>query len=372
MRISRLIALFLLGAPAALAQTAERPRSTMPSVPSMPTTGLDFSAIDEFWRVVDVLTRDADPTDAQWQALLATPGYQLAQMAVGPVVKEDLELAFRPSRRQAFDSLTRLPNDRAGRLTHLVRAVSLRAQLGAFRDSLTRAAPIAEAVRTAARFLPPGATNRGDPPLVAFAIFRNDGYSLGPGVVVDLLNAYESNLVLFLGHEFHHTYVGRMQEAALGSAPRGDDAADRALRGAIAALRNEGIADLVDKPYPLTWPNPVRAAYVKRYNDEYAKTPETLRQLDSLLEAVADDSTQMNAAGQRARTLLWSNSHPAGAYVARTVYDQFGIDSLYPAESNPAALLRTYTAAVQARGNPPPFTPKAWRVIESFERRYWR
>jgi hypothetical protein len=115
----------------------------------------------------------------------------------------------------------------------------------------------------------------------------------------------------------------------------------------------------------------VRAGYVKRYNDEYAKTPETLRQLDSLLQVVADDSTQLAAAGARARTLLWSNSHANGAYIARTIYERFGVDSLYPAITNPAALLRTYTSAERSRGNPPPFTPKAWRVIESFERRYW-
>lgn len=338
----------------------------------MPTSGLDFTAIDEFWRAVDLLQKDVEPSDSQWQALLATPGYRLAQMAIGPVAKEDLELAFKPSRRAAFDSLTKLTNDRATRLTHLVRAASLRPQLNAFRDSLSRSAPVAEAVRTAAKFLPPGATNVGDPPFVAFAIFRNDGYSLGPGVIVDLLNAYEANLVLFLGHEFHHTYVGRAQEAALGPAVRIDNPDDRALRGAIQALRNEGIADLVDKPYPLTWPNPVRAAYVKKYNEEYAKTPETLRQLDSLLQVVADDSTQLTAAGTRARALLWSNSHANGAYIARTIYERFGVDSLYPAVTNPAALLRTYTAAEKARGNAPPFSAKAWRVIEGFERRYWR
>jgi hypothetical protein len=341
------------------------------SEPPLPPTGLDFTAIDAFWPVVDLLRKDVEPSDAQWKALRATPGYRLARLALGDVLDEDLELAFRPSRHTAFDSLTKLQNDRASRLTHLVRAASLRPQLDAFRDSLTRSAPIAEALKTAATFLPPGAINTGDPPLVAFAIFRNDGYSLGPGVVVDLLNAYEANLVLFLGHEFHHTYVGRAQEAALGPASRPDNPNDRALRGAIQALRNEGIADLVDKPYPLTWSNPVRAGYVKRYNDEYAKTPETLRQLDSLLQVVADDSTQLAAAGARARTLLWSNSHANGAYIARTIYERFGVDSLYPAITNPAALLRTYTSAERSRGNPPPFTPKAWRVIESFERRYW-
>jgi len=367
MRTTRLIALLFAIATNVGAQASAPPE------PPLPTTGLDFTAIDEFWRVVDILKTDAEPSDAQWQVLLGTPGYRLAQIVLGPVEREDIELAFKPSRRAAFDSLTKLSNDRATRLTHLVRAASLRPQLNAFRDSLMHSAPVAEAVREAQKYLPPGATSVGDPPFVAFAIFRNDGYSLGPpGVVIDLLNAYESNLVLFLAHEFHHTYVARLSDAALGSATRPDNPDDRALRSSIQALRNEGIADLVDKPYPLAWPNPIRAAYVKRYNDEYAKTPATLRQLDSLLEVVADDSTKLTEAGTRARSLLWSNSHANGAYMARTIVETFEVDSLYPGITNPAAFLRTYVAAERKRGNPAPFTTKGWQVIEGFERRYWR
>jgi len=339
------------------------------SEPPMPTTGLDFSAVDQFWRMVDVLTTDAEPSEEQWRTLLTTPGYRLAQIALGEVAREDLELAFRPSRRAAFDSLTKLTNDRASRLKHLVRAASLRPQLTAFRDSLTRSAPILEAVSVAAKFLPPGATNVGEPPLVAVALFRNDGYSLGPGVIIDLLNAYEANLVLFLAHEFHHTYVGRAGSTTL---PSSGDSTGRMLRAALTGLRNEGIADLIDKPYPLTWSNPVRATYVKRYNEEYARTPTTLRELDSLLAVVADDSTQMAAVGRRARTLLWSNGHANGAYIARQIYERFGVDSLFPAVANPAAFFRTYAAVERARGNAVPFSPGAMRVIESLERRYWR
>jgi hypothetical protein len=36
-----------------------------------------------------------------------------------------------------------------------------------------------------------------------------------------------------------------------------------------------------DKPYPLAWTSPAQAAYAKRYNDEYARTPITLRAVDS-------------------------------------------------------------------------------------------
>jgi hypothetical protein len=339
----------------------------------LPTVGLDFASVDAFWRLVDVLRTDADPSDAEWRAALSTPGYRLARIAIGDVMREDLELAIKPSHRARFDSLTRLTNDRASRLKHLARAATLRPQLTAFQDSLSRFAPVVEAVAIAARWLPPGATNAGDPPLVAFALFRGDGYSLGPGVIVDLLHASESTLTLFLAHEFHHTYVARLQPVVpVAPNDHTDRAAEFGLRAAIQALRSEGIADLIDKPYPLVSENPVRSAYVRRYNEEYAKTPATLRVLDSLLVVVANDSTQMPAVAQHARRLLWSNSHANGAYIARAIYDHFGVDSLFPAVTNPIALLRTYTAVERARHNAAPFSPTAWRVLETFERRYWR
>jgi hypothetical protein len=57
--------------------------------------------------------------------------------------------------------------------------------------------------------------------------------------------------------------------------------------------------------------------------------------------------------------------------MARTILETVGIDSLVPAVSNPAALSRTFAAAERARGNGPPLSPKAKRVIERLERRYW-
>jgi hypothetical protein len=360
-RLFSYIGLILL----ALATARLGAQGSATSEPPMPATGLDFSGVDQFWRVVDILSKDSEPSGAQWQALLGTPGYRLAQIAIGKVVREDLEFAFKPSRRAVFDSLIALPTERAFRLKHLARAPQLRPQLDAFRDSVSRSAPIAEAIRTAQRFLPPGATSVGEPPLVAFAVFRDDGYSLGPGVIVDLIHAYESNLVLFLAHEFHHAYLSLAQAKTMPDRSGQPDRPNEfPLRSAIQALRNEGLADLIDKPYPLTTTNPVRAAYVTRYNDEYAKTPATLHQIDSLLVAIAGDSTQLAPAGQRVRTLLWSNAHPNGAYVARTIYEQFGVDSLFPAVTSPVAMLRTYAAAERMRGNPSPFSPPAWRVLE--------
>ena len=332
------------------------------------TPGHDFSGVDRFWQIVDILARDAEPSAAQWRALLQSPGYRLAETNLGPVMRQDMEIAFRPSRRAEFERLTTDSSDRALRLEHLAAALRGRAALVAFRDSLARGSPIVDAVRRAAQLLPPGATAHGEPPLVAFAIFKDDAYSLPQGVAIDLLYARRVPLLLILAHEFHHTYVNRLNKPV----PPGPPAADAALRDALYNVRNEGIADQIDKPYPFSSPIPAMASYVARYNAEYARTPVTLQQFDSLLSAIADDRRKMDELGMTAQMLLWSNGHPNGAYMAREIIETFGVDSLFPGVADPAAFFRTYAAAEIVHGRPAPFSRKTWEVIEALESRYWR
>lgn len=334
--------------------------------PPLPGTGVDFTAIDRFWAIADVLSNDRSPSEAQWRTLLETPGYRLARRAIGDVVRRDLELTFRPSLRVEFDSLSKLSDDRASRLRHLARAASLRPQLRSFQDSLRRLDIAGAAVAAAIPFLPPGATEVGDPPLVAFALFRYDGYSVRGGVVLDLLKAYESDFALFLGHEFHHTYLRRVGPPPVPSAPD-----HTALREALEHLRSEGIADLIDKPYPFLPTSPALEAYVRRYNEEYARTPMVIVELDSLLAIAAVDSTQIEPVGRRARSLLWNSGHAHGAYMARQILSTFGADSLFAGVVNPAAFLRTFAAAEVHIGRANPWSSRAVELIQAFERRYW-
>jgi hypothetical protein len=331
-------------------------------------SAIDFTAVDEFWRVQGLLSADQEPSTEQWQLLLGTPGYRLARRVYGDELQEDLRLAFRPSRRSAFDSVTHLGRDRGLRLLHLQAAASRRSQLEVFRDSIVHSALRAHAVDIASRFLPPGATDRGEPPIVVFAIFANDGYAFSDGILVDLLHASQSDLTLFLAHEFHHMYVDRL-------APRHVDgngrSPDRDLRTAFENLRKEGIADLIDKPYPVTFSNRALAAYTQKYNEEYARTPTTLAIVDSLLRGAADDTLAMTEAGKRVKSLLWSGGHANGAYMAREILEMFGVDSLFPAATNPAAFIRAFDSAEAVRGRAPVFSTKAMQVLEMLERRYW-
>ncbi|HYK09294.1 MAG TPA: DUF5700 domain-containing putative Zn-dependent protease [Gemmatimonadales bacterium] len=339
---------------------------------ALPATGIDFSGVDEFWVVGGILERDAEPSERDWQTLFSTPGYRLAFKNLGSTLRDNIDLALRPSRHAEFLRAVARRDDRGLALEHIALAWTRRAELEAYRDSLAHGTPIADALALAARYLPPGATKNGPPPLVTFAIFKDDGYSFPQGVVVDLLYARVlaeggTPLTRDLAHEFHHSFVNRMAGPA-SSAP-GPDAE---LRDALYNLRNEGLADQIDKAYPFHSPDPGLAQYAAQYNMEYARTPEVIQDLDSMLSVMARDSGAARATAMQASMLFWSNGHPNGAYIAREILETFGVDSLYPAARSPAAFLRTFQWAERRHGRKDPFSKKAWGVLDGLEGRYWR
>ena len=73
---------------------------------------------------------------------------------------------------------------------------------------------------------------------------------------------------------------------------------------ALASLRTEGIADLVDRTYPLVATSPALDRYVRRYNEVYERTPSILQGLDSLLVVASEKPEEMPTVGQRARSLF--------------------------------------------------------------------
>jgi len=339
------------------------------SLPPLPVTGLDFSGVDQFWRIADILTKDVEPTDAQWRSLFSSAGYRIA-MRVVSTTKSDLEIALRPSKRALFDSLlSRMTHTDSSKLRHLAAAVTHRAELARYRDSVAGALPVQQAIVLASRFLPPHATDGEAPPLVAFALFAPDAYSVGQqALVIDLDHLYlGGGLTELLAHEFHHSYVARLSK---GRFPASDDPSVALLR-ALASARNEGIADLIDKPHPFSVrPGSELEFYAKNYNEGYARTPQVIHSIDSALVVAADDSIKLRDVGRRVRQLLPAGGHFNGAYMAREIYETFGVDSLYPAESNLFAFWRTYAEAEAKRGNPPPYSPKAVALLGALERKY--
>jgi hypothetical protein len=336
-----------------------------PNLPPLPTTGIDLSAIDHFWRLVDTLDKGAVPSESQWQALLGSPGYRLASTnAAG--LRRALQIALTPALRGTFDSLTARLTDQSIMLQHIARAKTQRAALNRLRDTLNLTRAIQRATVEAAKFLPAGVTSGREPPFVAVAIFTTDGYAGPAGVIVDLLVILENGLDGLLAHEFHHMYMAGLDRLRRPA----NTSDDFQLISAISSLRSEGIADMIDKPQPMPAASGLLGMMAERYNMEYARAAEVIQRVDSLLSVARDQPGNMRAVGAAVRGSLTMNSHPHGAYMARTIQQTFGVDSLFPGLANPFAFIRTFAAAERSRGRPAPFSPKSVALLDSLEKVY--
>jgi hypothetical protein len=335
-------------------------------LPPMPPTGVDWSAIDQFWMAVDTLSRGIEPSFAQWRALMITPGYRIAAISY-PTIARAIDIALRPSRRAERDSVLRRSSLDSAVVAHVLVAAASREELVRFRTALEPAVrdTIAYAVKNTSRFLPPNSVDHA-PPLVTFAIFASDGFSQEPGIVLDLYHARENGFADFLSHEFHHSFASKLDRTTAGPG-----AADGRLFHAIRQLKNEGIPDMLDKAaHPLVT-SPGMRWYADSYNAAYDKTPATLKVLDSLLVA-GSDSAKMVDAGNRAQGLLVYGSHPNGAYMAHTILDAFGRDSLIATIPSVFAFIRMYESAEAKRGNPSPFSAAGHAALSAMESRHMK
>ena len=336
-------------------------------LPALPTTGVELSALDQFWTVTDLLRADVEPTSGQWRALLTTPTYRMV-LTQNPNFRQHMSLAFKPSRRAERDSVVKNRANGAGTIAHLDRALAAREDIDRIRLALekTLVDSVALAVRSAARLLPAGTTEKRPKPFIALGIYTYDGYAQGNGMILDALFVRENGLTDLMAHEFHHMYAGdfsRMSRAGIG-------AGDAPIIGVFWSLRNEGIADMVDKPYPLTVRSEAMASYAKGYNETYEKTPAVLRSIDSLIVGAIGDSAKLVAAAQQARTLIPWNGHPNGAYMARSIKDTFGVDSLFPALASPFAFVRVFRAAEAKKGNASAFSAPTIAWLDAMEKKY--
>jgi hypothetical protein len=342
------------------------------SVSTLPPTGVDFSGVDAFYRIAGIITKGGEPSLELWQELFETPGYQLVSQQ-NPVIRQAFMTALSPSHKGERDAILATDSDAALSVRHLMRAWEMRQQVLVTRDVLARTIrdSVAKSLARAEAFLPNGYATRDPPPFVAFAVFGYDGYSVDGGVLLDPLYVREQGLVGLLAHEFHHAFTATLDRTIrpqFGEQPP----PDASLVMPLIHLRNEGIADLIDKTYPLPAQAGPLAWYSVRYNDFYARSPQILKSIDSMLAVISVDPQQTLPSAIKVSNLLWSNSHPTGAYMARTIYETFGTDSLLPGLTNPFAFLRAFSSAEVRRGRPPTWSRQSLDVIADMERRYVR
>ncbi len=334
-----------------------------------PNPGFDFSGLDRFWEVVEILEADLYPFPDVWDSLFATPGYAALTESefTREFFKEHFQTAFMPSKALMLGQKLKEGTDPY--LRHLNRVKYIRNVIKAQQQWLAVAPMTREAQRAVRQYLPERVLRNYPPPPIAFVIFANDTRGYSP-VVVDILYSLdqEEYLSLRIGHEAHHYYRNKL----LTFDPAQVRSQDRDVVWVLNQIQAEGLADRVDRRVLYFQEgyleNMPEAQYFKAM---VARAPAALDSLNNLLNLMADRRRNYADLGRRMRELLPMEGHAVGYYMTSIILSRFGNQELVERIGNPFAFFQLYhLAAIMPESTSPKFSSKAIAFITELEKRY--
>ncbi|MBC7896473.1 MAG: hypothetical protein H7066_13745 [Cytophagaceae bacterium] len=337
----------------------------------------DWSGVDAFWRIHDVLVAGAEPTAAQWTALFATPGYALLEERErrGAALRRAFRLAYKPSLRDSLEAEGRTTSWIAMVLPHLAEVSRQRTAIDAFFQQVTATKTLDSGAVLAQAWLPAGTTANLAAPEVSWAVFRDArGY---PRIVLDPLYVMRHGAAHeLLGHELHHNYRNRIAR------PMKSFGSDL-LPWALVNVEVEGIAGLVDKRPAIElddaglrkrYPDGSSGAeYFRAYPKVYADSPRWLRFADSMLVVIAatPDSAQRAAKGRHLHGALPDNGRAMGSWMSEAILATLGRERLLSVVGDAFGFWLAYDeAARRAPSQYPTLSPAALAVIREVRSKY--
>ena len=372
-----------LGA-ALLAGLATGCRSAPPESPGPPEPTQPFfvaDGIDVFYRTVDLLIRDEEPTQLVWDELFDAPGYaQLDEVENRSAsVPGLMELVYRPSRRDELEA-RRGTDDAVARfvIPNLEIALDVRDEIDDVVRTLEEPEAIEEILANAARYLPEGSVDPADLPTLYLVVIDGDSKAFRSGIVLDVVGLaltgteYAKRLI---AHEFHHHYRRRLDRVAF------DDVDEQVLPlvRLMERAETEGIADLIDKRDLVTDPaglppsqtaHPLFAWMWDAYLGLHASAPEHLVELNALLEAYGEGRLDAERATTLERQASRISARAFGVFVADAVDQELGRERVASCVGDPFALFLAYAEAAQTRPSLPGFSTLAQDVLRQLQADY--
>ena len=94
-------------------------------------TNLDFSAIDEFWKITSTLTNNIEPKEKDWNTLFSSPGYSTLTESEFSVVyfKNYFRLAYMPQKSDSLKEELKKSHWRIQYLNHMTKVLSKKEEI---------------------------------------------------------------------------------------------------------------------------------------------------------------------------------------------------------------------------------------------------
>ncbi|MFH1194457.1 MAG: DUF5700 domain-containing putative Zn-dependent protease [bacterium] len=326
---------------------------------------LDFSAIEKFWEVVDILESDKEPSAKLWDELFNTPGYKtLIQSEFRKeYFIEKFTLVFKPSERKKLEVAIKTGID-FYHLDHFVKVKERRKELSVQVSKLKARKINEDVLNRTLNYLPQKST--GELPPVAFVIFENNGRGSDP-IIVDLLATIIWDYTSFLAHEYHHWFRNRQLKFDLTKVSK----EETDLINALQQLEAEGIADQVDKKRWFTEPSTAYSQDARNFISLVSMSPEVIKQIDAILNSVYRNSTNLKTAGMQLRIAIPGGGHTTGYFMASLISEQLGRSELVRCVGNPFKFLILYNNAAKLGGyNYPQFSNETMQYLYALEKKF--
>jgi len=328
---------------------------------------MDMSAMKFVWQIIEKLESDFYPTEKEWDELFSTPGYKALGDWNNKNIRENFELVFLPSKKEQLAKALNTNNYWWKRdLKHLISVKTQQTGLKKYQEKLDVEKILRKSLERAEVYLIKGITKRYPPPPVQFVIFSPDARSMGGSIIFDLkftMDATEDDFINTLAHEAHHHYSNFMSQHFRYP---DEKSSYEPIISTLNQLKTEGIADLIDKPFPPVIQKNDTAAYLIKINAIKAQS-DKMKTLDSMLCKMSDDTTGMYKMGSEAFRLFPGNCHYNGQYMAVLIKKHLGTVFLHKAVTDPFLFFRLYKEACVKEKNVYVISDKAMKFISIME-----
>ncbi len=340
------------------------------------TLEFDFSGLPLFWEVVDILEKNREPSDAEWNKLFSHPAYlQIDQQGQRKRrLLKYMPYAYMPSNKKILDSILTKTDGYANFVcSHLVEVAKNRKELSEYAEWLKESGYPEKALEAAKVYLPPGMTEQFEPPKVYLILFERNGFG-GRNLVLDLFNVMnnkDEKNIGFIAHEAHHSYRGRIDKSR--SPER--ESEYYLLYYAFSGLLEEGIACLLDKRhYPDLDLNTVsedERSSIQTFRKAYINAPNTFKKMDENLKKIASGGPNTAELGKQIHSSLTWGGHPDGMYMAVAIEKALGRKKLIKLNGNAFAFFLAYNkAAKKLKGDHYIFSKESIKLVKSLEKQF--
>ncbi len=326
---------------------------------------IDFSGVEAFWKIGEKITTEK-VTEADWDYLFSTGYYKFYEnWGQRNNIKKMLVTALSPKMKSELDSLMKVPDFNSYILKQINSTYADKVNLQAFQKKLAKSDLQKEIIVRAKEFLPGDLDAKAYEPFIYFGVFQPDANASETSIAIDLKLCFElADPIGLIAHEYHHfltmNYRKKFKEIKNDSTG--------SIMKSISQLQLEGIADMIDKDKFLNSDGRGFPSVLSRnFKKFHAEPLPALKKMDSLLVAISKEPVSAKRNSETILNLLPLGGHPHGFYMAKTIVNAYGKETLLTTVRNPFDFIRVYNSACLKLNGTAIFSEETMKFLSRIE-----